>query len=315
MSDPDLSPAEQEAVRWCVKRHSGDWSTADEVQFDKWFATSEANRQSHRKVARAWSVAGQLSKPDTGARSLRGKSHRPVAFALLALAVLVPFVAWEGGRWWYGTPETVATTRGQFKTLNLPDGSELRLDADSEAVVRVGYRGRSAELVRGAALFVVRHDEARPFEVKAGDGRIIDLGTRFDVDIRSGHVQIEVYEGRVAMHTASGESELVAGQGAGYAPGGVHLPVIPLADTAPAWSEGRLVFRDEPLDQVLKRFSRYHTIDFALGDPSLARLRISGVFRTDSPAAFLRTLEAGFALKARKGSDGRVILERSGTTG
>lgn len=311
MSDTNLSPAEQEAIRWCVKRHAGDWSASDEEGFEQWLMACEANRQAHRKVSRAWSVAGQLRQPATSSRPAPGRTYRPAVFALLALAVLVPFVLWEGERWWIGAPETIATTRGQFKNLTLADGSEVQLDADSEAVVRFGHRGRSAELVRGAASFVVVHDDTRPFEVKAGDGRIIDLGTRFDVDIRTGHVRIEVFEGRVVVHTVTGERELVAGQGAGYARGGVLLPTETVAGSGPVWREGKLAFRDELLGEALQRIARYHAVEFEFAEPALARLRVSGLFRIDDLALFLKTLEAGFPLRADRADAGRIILTRT----
>jgi transmembrane sensor len=310
MSDPSLSPAEQEAVHWCVKRHSGDWSTVDNAVFEQWLVASEANREAHRKVAHAWSVAGQLTEPEVSLRRVPSRSFRPVAFAVLALAVLAPFLAWEGERWWNGVPETLATGRGQFKTLALADGSEVQLDADSEAVVRVGHHGRSAELLRGAALFVVVHDDARPFEVKAGGGRIVDLGTRFDVDIRSGRVHVDVFEGRVAMRTASGDTELLAGQGAGYDDRGLLSPIIAVTEPAPAWREGRLVFRDEPLGEALERIARYHPVSFGFADPAVAELRISGVFRAGDLDRFLKTLEAGFALQSHRREGGRIILGR-----
>lgn len=311
MSDSNLNLAEQEAVRWCVKRYSGDWSATEEARFEQWFAASEANQQAHRKVSRAWSMAGQLSEPATAVRPAPGRNYRPAVFALLALAVLVPFVAWEGERWWNGAPETIATTRGQFKALSLADGSEVQLDADSEAVVRVGYRGRSAELKRGAAQFVVAHDDARPFEVAAGSGRITDLGTRFDVDIRSGRVQVEVFEGRVAVHTVNGDAELVAGQGTGYDARGVLVPTVAVAGALPAWREGKLAFRDEPLGEALQRIARYHTIQFEFAEPALADLRISGVFRADDLDLFLKTLETGFPVRATRQDADRIVFKRA----
>jgi transmembrane sensor len=310
MSDPNLSPAEQEAVRWCVARHSGDWSAAAEAKFEQWLAASADHRQAHLKVARAWSVAGQLNEPAVSVREKPARNYRSAALAALALAVLAPFVAWEGERWWNGVPEAIATTRGQFKTLTLADSSEVQLDADSEAIVRVGYRGRSAELRRGAALFVVVHDDARPFEVKAGVGRIVDLGTRFDIDIRSGHVRVEVFEGRVAMHTVNGERELVAGQGAAYDGSGVLSPTVAAAGALPAWREGKLAFRDEPLGEALQRIARYHPVQFEFADPALADLRISGLFRADDLGLFLKTLEAGFPLRAGRRDGTTVVLSR-----
>lgn len=310
MPEPNLSSAEQEAVRWCVKRHSGDWKASDERSFERWQIASEANRQAYLRVEGAWRVAGQLPTRDKPAQALRDRGYRPVAFALLVLAVLVPFLAWEGERWWLGAPETVATTRGQFRTVTLADGSEIRLDADSEAVLRIGFHGRSARLVRGAALFVVAHDEARPFEVEAGSGRIVDLGTRFDVDLRAGGVQVSVFEGRVAVHTANGDTELTAGQGGGYSAGGVMAPTVAVVGVGPAWQEGRLTFRNEPLDEALQRLARYHAVRFEFAELDLAGLRISGQFRVDDLALFLRTLEAGFPVKAMRPEAGLIVFKR-----
>ncbi|HTY03912.1 MAG TPA: FecR domain-containing protein [Rhodocyclaceae bacterium] len=310
MSNPKLAPTEQEAVRRCVARHSGEWSSADEARLAEWLAASEANRQAYERVSRTWLVAGAVPTAST-------LVHRPAfakaraAWAAVATVLLGTLIVWQADRWWNGVPQTTSSGTGQFATMALADGSEVQLDADSKVVVRVGLRRRSAEVLRGAALFTIAHDDARPFEVTAGQGRIVDLGTRFDVDFRGSSVRVQVFDGRIALHTARGEVEIPAGQGAGYDAVGALSPVTAVATTAPLWREGRLAFGDESLAEALQRLARYHPVRFEFADPTLAELRVSGTFRAGDLDGFLRTLEAGFPVHLKRGTDGLIVVSRA----
>jgi transmembrane sensor len=78
-----------------------------------------------------------------------------------------------------------------------------------------------------------------------------------------------------------------------------------------AWTERRLVFRDQTLDVVVHEFNRYRTHPLILDDPALAALRISGVFDlndTESLVAYLGTYET---VRVARASDGSPHLFRS----
>jgi ferric-dicitrate binding protein FerR (iron transport regulator) len=103
----------------------------------------------------------------------------------LAAAVL----ALVGGGWlgwshWRSQPlfsEHYATVRGQALQVRLPDGSQMLLDAASQAQVQLFRGRREVRLLEGQALFHASADAQRPFEVRAGHTLVTVLGTRFSV--------------------------------------------------------------------------------------------------------------------------------------
>lgn len=147
----------------------------------------------------------------------------------------------------------------------------------------------------------------------SGNGRIRDLGTRFDVYLGPDRVSVTVLQGRVQITTdRSNATPLAAGQVVAYTPNG-QLSSVSKADVAvlTAWREGRLVFQRQTLGEAVVQMARYHAVEFVFEDPTLATLKISGTFKTDDLRLFLDALEATYPLKATV-SDGRLIrLDRA----
>ncbi|QHL90470.1 hypothetical protein GVO57_06010 [Sphingomonas changnyeongensis] len=79
--------------------------------------------------------------------------------------------------------------------MTLADGSRVDLNGGTRIALDRG-NPRFARLERGEALFTIVHDEARPFEVHAGDAVLRDLGTVFDVVREPDRLRVAVAEGR-----------------------------------------------------------------------------------------------------------------------
>lgn len=306
-SRPD--PIEERAITEHVARHSGEWTVADEQRLDDWLAEDPAHRRTWQRLARMWETAGDLPlQPQS--RATRRQPHflrrhaGPMFAGLAVVLLLVP----PGMRLWYGETQTVSTGIAQLKTIKLPDGTTITLDADSELTYQFGYGQRRATLTRGEAFFTVQHDTLRPFEVVAGTGLIVDLGTRFDVEIRNSAVNVAVLEGSVSIVNANSAVELIAGQGTDYDAAGAISPVATVDDSVAEWREGKRVYRDVPLEQVLQSLRRYLPVSFELADPVLAQLRISGVFRVTDLRTFLATLQASFPVRVRWLDDRHIEL-------
>lgn len=306
-----LDEPTEHAVRAWTQRHSGTWTDADEAALQAWRDADATHGDAYDRVARLWSLTGQI--PRLSPSHARARSRfRPYPLlaascaALLVAALILP--AWRAGKAWLnGVPERWMAERGAPKTLVLKDGTRVMLDADSELVAQLGARTRRVTLVRGEALFSVIHDTSRPFEVDAGPGRIADFGTRFDVEHMHGSVRIAVLEGRVGVATAHGEMSLGAGSGGGYDGAGLLLPVQAVDDSA-QWGDGRRHFNAEPLCDVVDRLARYHPVTFSFSDSQLKQLRLSGTFKMDDLALFLRTLATALPVEARWLSPERVEI-------
>ncbi|HEY6921877.1 MAG TPA: FecR domain-containing protein [Steroidobacteraceae bacterium] len=308
----------QHAIRAWTRRHSGDWHETDETELQKWLAADGEHREAYEKVGRAWALAGKLTPSDVGvnagATSFNGARTAPPpanAFAsvlkrtmlaagigLLALTIGWPLYR-SGYRWWNGTQIQLATQKGQPQSFSLEDGTTVMLDADSQLTANIGARRRSVSLDHGEALFNIKHEASRPFEVVTSAGRVQDLGTRFDIEALENSTQVSVLEGRVGVLTAKGQTLLVSGQAGGYDNAGNLLPPQPLKEDATRWSGGQRHFDREFLDHVLERVARYHAVKFVFSDSRLRELRVSGTFRIGDLPLFLRTLAAALPIEPR----------------
>jgi transmembrane sensor len=186
----------------------------------------------------------------------------------------------------------------------LPDGSVLHLNTDSQVTVRFSRRERLVALDRGQAFLQVRHDGARGFRVAAGDTQVLDVGTQFDVYRRPDAVVVTVVEGVAAVYT--GPIRLAVDEAlprgalrlkAGYqveVRGHAGTPRAVDGGAGVAWLRKQIAFQNEPLGAVADEFNRYAGVAIEIEDPKLRSLPISGVFDaydTDSFVAFLATLK------------------------
>lgn len=184
----------------------------------------------------------------------------------------------------------VQTGPGEHRTVTLADGSRMILNGET----RVSYdpkSGRHAELAYGEALFEIRHDESRPFVVMAGETRLVDVGTVFNVARGDTVLEVGVAEGAVIYEGAKGPVRLN--------PGDVLTEVgradvrLSRADpqTVGSWNEGVLHFQNATLAEVAADLSR------ALGKPVRAGagaggLRYTGTLAVDGPADQVMTRAA-----------------------
>lgn len=132
------------------------------------------------------------------------------AVSLLVLA-LVAGAVWQNPAY---RNEHYVTQVGQRQSVQLADGSQIKLDGGSEVRVSWHLRSRNIELVRGQALFAVSPMLYRPFLVDAGTAAIRVVGTRFNVNRYSDDVRVTVAQGQVEVkgRALDRTSQLLAGQ-------------------------------------------------------------------------------------------------------
>lgn len=299
----------EQAIRRWTRRHSGTWSDSDEAELQTWLTAAQEHRIAYDRIARLWASAGglegRIQRPEL--RPSRSRQVWAACAAVLVAALIVPL--WQFSyNWWNGVPVHWVTQRGEPRAIVLQDGTRVLLDADSDLVVKMGAHVRRVALIRGEALFSVVHRATQPFQVEIGRGRIMDLGTRFDVENLQGSARVAVFEGRVGVSTPHGQVLLTAGQRSGYDGAGLLLPVREVDDSAALWTQGQRRFEDAPLSDVVERLMRYHAVTFVFGDPRLKQLRLSGTFRITDLPLFLRTLSAALPVEARWIGPHRVEL-------
>lgn len=170
-------------------------------------------------------------------------------------------------------PYSIATRAGISQTIDLEPGTQIVLNGDSRVTLD-RERPRYASLDRGEALFVVRHDEARPFTVDVGEAKLVDLGTVFNVARTDAATRVAVSEGVVLYNPDSDAVRLDAGKSLEVAEGRLTVRSVSL-DAVGGWRDGTLVYDNAPLPQVAGDLSRSLGVAVTLS-PDLRARRFTG---------------------------------------
>ena len=240
----------------------------------------------------------------------------PRGLALCAVLLVALGLGWQ--QWMQPVYSAhYVVQRGQHQSLQLPDGTTLELDAETEAQVRLYRDRREVQLAHGQAMFIVAPDASKPFEVQAGPARVSVVGTRFAVRYRqdgvdAGQVRVEVQEGRVrvaAVQSPATALLLGAGQTTQVAGDGLLAPVGSVApDSVGLWRKGLLRFDHTPLAQALQEMERYGPTGLMVRDPAVAALPLGGSYATARPAELAHMLTLVLPVRLVPGPEGRAEI-------
>jgi transmembrane sensor len=324
MSD-GMRTTEEQAVLWADRRRRGSLDADETRRLDDWLAAGSGRLEMldlHEKLLSdpALATATRMVAAD-GARPARTAwrlTPRPiwaVGFGAVAAATVAAVLLWPSqGRLVH---ETLAGTVGQTVQASLDDGSLVQLNGDSLVRTSFGAERRDVYL-KGEGFFAVAKDARRPFSVFTATHRITALGTRFNVDERSGGaVEVSVLEGRVEVvalkypdqrRVLSAGARLLARDGELRSAAFTRLD--PAVDT-PDWAQGWIDAEDMTLSDLLVELERRSPgLRAGFADPGLSKRRISGRFETDQPEKVLGVVADMQGLTLRKDASGRLLIDR-----
>lgn len=184
---------------------------------------------------------------------------------------------------------TVQANAGMRTHFNLPDGTVAYLNSGSTLSYPIPYdeKERHVEL-SGEAYFKVTHNPDHPFVVSVRDDRmrVTVLGTEFNLQayaddddigttLVSGSVMLEVRKD----HKTVRQTRLVPSEKAvlSLLSGNVSVQKVN-TEYETAWKEGRLMFKDLPLPQVLKKLSYFYNVKFEVQDSVINSYCFTGIF-------------------------------------
>ena len=260
-----------------------------------------------------WEFLGGLERPDVETTPSPLRWRRPVMVmgllaALAACLLLVIKLPGTSLPWAdQHSHEIFASGQAERRTIELADGSVVKLAATSKIDVSFSRTERRIQLLAGEALFNVAHNRDWPFIVQAGNGEVKAVGTAFDVKLDAASARVTVVEGviRVSVRPSggdrSGQTALVhtARIGDRLSFGTRRENGAPSAfitsearvdvSMATAWTRGVLYFNGEPLRQVIETVNRYSREQVVLIDERQAELPIFGMLN-EGDATALRDL-------------------------
>ncbi len=160
---------------------------------------------------------------------------------------------------------------GSRTVVELSDGSIVHLNYGSRIKYPQNFVGNTRGVVlSGEGYFDVAHSPDKPFVVTAGGIDVRALGTIFNVNAypESNDIATTLIEGKVLVEEKQSNGslkklkELIPGQQVIYEKntGIVNSGMVQVGRYI-AWKDGKLVFENEPIDQVAQRLSRMFNVD------------------------------------------------------
>jgi transmembrane sensor len=314
-ADPD-----EMAVAWFT-RLRGNPTAAEREAFEKWLAATPANRAAWRRAAGLWSAAGaagarvaEEEAPKLAAyletidRNKRRKVLRRAAGSLSAVLALVGATLWlESPNFFQDLTADYVAARGERRLVALPDTSTVLLDADSALDVDFAAGERRVKLLRGTAFFSVATTGA-PFTVDAASGEVRVLGTEFDVRLDKGGAVVTLAQGKVEVEAGAHMASLIPGEQVRFSDRDIGPVSKADLDSVLAWREGRLIFNEARLADVVAEVARYRPGRVIITSDKLADWVVSGSLSLDDPEAALRSLQSSVGFSMRSVGGRLVIL-------
>lgn len=329
MNTAGLTPHEEQALDWCLRRQQPEWTATAAAELQAWLEASPLHMVAYLRIeqgcARVEQAATAIAAPGAGrglpvARvpavmppTTRRWPWRSLAMAASVLIMLGGAAAMAALFW--EPPGQYSTAVGSYRTVVLADGSRVELNTDTRIRASIDETARQVVLERGEAYFDIRSDAGRPFVVHADGRRIVVLGTRFAVRRDAQRLRVVVTQGKVGIDAAPTRADaempamLIATRGDSVTVDErsalvTQLPAARL-DSELAWRSGFLMFDDLPLAQAAAEFNRYNRRKLVIDDPAAMGIRISGSFEASNLDAFIRLLQHAYELNIDERS-GRV---------
>ncbi|MGN6689390.1 MAG: FecR family protein [Sphingopyxis sp.] len=316
MSYSDDRTIEEQAALWVMRIDREGRSAVVNLEIEEWIGDDDRKRGALLQAEAAWAMldAGfaepAVAEPEShdgasdwddqeveGPRPLwRRRAFGAGAMGLFAASLV--FGVFVGG-----SPDQYETRIGEVRRVPLADGSIAAINTSSKLDVTMRDKSRIATLTKGEAWFQVAKDPERPFIVEAGAVRVRAVGTAFSVRIVGDGAEVLVTEGIVEawsqvaggqrIRLRAGERAFVAGNAEVRTeePGGGEV------DRALAWRSGKLDLAGETLTYAIEELNRYNARKIVLQNPEYGQERLYGIFRTDDPELFARTVGESLELR------------------
>lgn len=315
------------AAQWLQRLRADGTDERIVEEWLEWCQRDPLNQQAFDEMAAVWELTGRLNEAQpasdgAGARATRAARDAPQSRGRrMALAASIAGLAAAGSAawWWSAQPRGTASVTQQYSspvgvnsTHELADGSRLELGGGTRVTVAMTANERRVMLHEGELFVTVRSDSARPFKVDTGRLEVVATGTAFNVLRTVRRTTVTVAEGSVEARYEDAASPIVQlpqDQQLVYSHE-AHSAEVRQADTADviAWRAGRLVFKQEPLGEMVATLNRYTTRTILIEDARVAAWPLLATVHIDDIDGALEAISVSLPVEIREVAGGRRLI-------
>ncbi|MDP9009976.1 MAG: FecR domain-containing protein [Pseudomonadota bacterium] len=318
----ELRAIRAQAAVWVTDLHGPERCPELEAGVRRWLAEDHRHAQAFELATEAWQRSANLPShlPDQP-RPLRplaaSVSKRNTRAARYTLAGAVTLTLLLAATFYLLKDPSLSTGYAEQKTVDLTDGTQVTLNANSRVIIEYTDELRKVTLTQGEVLFNVTKHQRRPFVVVIGSRKVIALGTSFDVrreDKGERSFTVTLIEGRVAIEplatpnvipieSMGGITLLTPGERLHFAANVPDALDSPPIEKVTAWQHGQLIFEDTSIREAANEFNRYGKRRLTIDVSVSGKLRVGGVFRIGDPESFARAMANAYQLRIIESAD------------
>jgi ferric-dicitrate binding protein FerR (iron transport regulator) len=225
--------------------------------------------------------------------------------------------------------QTIVTPPGVKSHLQLSDGTLVWLNSGSSLKYPSSFSDKTRNVkLQGEAFFDVAKDAKHPFNVDLGKINIEVIGTTFNTINyeQEGQSEIVLTSGKVKLFEKHENinlliSEMKPGQQAIYlkAENTISLKTVD-TEKYTSWIDGKLVFRDDAMTEVVRKLDRWFNVQIEMDDPGIEDYIYTATFQDETIEQILnlitRTSPVEYSIiQGKKLKDGsfekqRIILRQ-----
>jgi len=295
--------------------------TAQELSGDEYTGDQPVEEWLARQAASAAAKPPAAARPPGATHSIRVRRRAWLIAASLAAVTLGLITMYRYSDLPGSQSDEFVTKVGEQLQITLADGSRVWLGPKSKLVVAFTQQLRSIQLATGEAFFTVRKDRGRPFKVRSIGGDITAVGTAFNVRAVDDRVTVAVSEGAVTVAPMNeiavsqpATVRVASGQQVTFTAGeplkALAITQTPTLGERARWRDGVLVYRDEPLRDVVMDVVRYSGKPIEIPDPTIGELRYSGVVYKSAVDEWTDALPESFPVKIVSAGNRIIIRAR-----
>jgi ferric-dicitrate binding protein FerR (iron transport regulator) len=306
---------------------NGILTEADKATVEIWKNLSQQNQEIFSQSEKVWQSLHLLSemkryKPQKALQQVNRKINQSTSqrwwnlwqkvAAIMVIPLLVTAV-WlslsktrtdlivESPTW-----QTFSTPPGVKSMFYLPDSTVVWLNSSSSISFPSYFTGRFRQVdAQGEVFFDVRKNTGQPFIVSLGKIHARVLGTRFNVINYDSEDRTEIIlqSGKIELCTGAYDqprslSVLNPGELAHYNKSANTVNILTVdTDKYVAWIDGKLIFKDDPMEEVIRKFNRWFNVQIEVADKAILEYVYTATFQDESIDQILELLSLSAPIK------------------
>jgi transmembrane sensor len=308
-----------------VRKLAGTLTPEEELRFNAMLEENEALRAELTHLKRIWTTAGKFTlSPGLTIEerwgALKSKTFNSHGFLkdnslssrwLAYAAVITGFIAIS--LIWLFVPTSTSeifTSRGETRTVTLPDSSRVRINAESTLLYDVSDWDEERKVVLSGEAFFEVTKSSVPFVVESDQALVKVLGTSFNVKTRNSETEVLCSSGKVRVSKTDQSSAAFLTKGLGVKVNSETVSQIFSIheNQLPGWLTGELRFNQTPISEVFDELERYFGKSIQFTRPN-GKLTFTGRFAKPKLDVVLMTICRSAGLTYSVKSDSTIVVK------